>query len=121
MQGPWKTSTLPSARASPVLGGTQQNRQGTDAMDRLLLTIFPRTCPCHRICLCARTGWLFDGLSRGITLLGGEWFALMLNQIGLHSCRDKSTLEHSAVFFPSSTQTSGPQPVFLLKVMFALN
>ena len=74
-----------------------------------------------KMCLCAGMGRRFDGLGRGIALLGGGWFALMLNQIGLYSCHDKSTREPGAVFSSSSTQTSGPKPVFLLKVMFALN
>ena len=47
MQGPWKASTLPPARVSPVSGSTWQNRQGTDVVDRLL-TVFPCTCPCHK-------------------------------------------------------------------------
>lgn len=56
MQGPWKTCALPSARASAVSGGTQENTQGMDATDRLPLTIFPRACPCHRSVFVCRDG-----------------------------------------------------------------
>ena len=59
-------------------------------------------------CLCAGTGRLSDGLGRGIAVVGGGWFALMLNRIGLHSCYEKSALERSAAFFSSSTGQRSP-------------